>query len=296
MLMELDSNEDTATQWVVERLRLITSPFAIISRRNLNSRREKIKFMRVQPVTDGVSVINQSERDFTSAEHSHAEAQFIYAISGIVEVITEMGLWVVPPSRAIWVPPRIKHMTRSHGDVEFRALMMDSSCIGDFPGQCMVVQVSPLLRELIVRLADLAETKDHHREQIAVIVRLLMMEIAFTPIAAFSLPMPKDPRLVELCNRIRQNPSVSASIETAALRAGMSRATLTRRFVAETGLGLGRWQQQARLLTALVLLAEGRPIIDVAHECGYGSPSAFSAMFRRSLGRVPSGYFHEGVK
>lgn len=251
--------------------------------------------MRVQLVTDDVFVINQREREFASLEHRHAEAQFIYAVSGIVEVTTEMGLWVVPPSRAIWVPPQVKHMTRSHGDVEFRALLMNSRCIGDFPRQCMVVKVSPLLRKLIVRLADLAETKDQHRERIATIVNLLMMEIAFTPIGTFSLPMPRDPKLMVLCDRIRQNPSVSVSIETAALSSGMSRATLIRRFAAETGLGFGRWQQQARLLTALVLLAEGRPIIDVANECGYGSPSAFSAMFRRSLGRVPSGYFHEGV-
>ena len=41
----------------------------------------------------------------------------------------------------------------------------------------------------------------------------------------------------------------------------------------------------------LSLLAEGRPVLDVALTCGYESPSAFSAMFQRSLGRSPSAYF-----
>ncbi|RWX74765.1 AraC family transcriptional regulator [Neorhizobium lilium] len=249
--------------------------------------------MRVQSVTENVSVITQKEKNFASGQHSHPQAQLIYAVSGVVEVITELGLWVVPPSRAIWVPPLVNHVTRSHGDVEFRALLINSSCVGDLPAHCMVVQVSPLLRELIVRLADLAETRQYHRERIDVILQLLMMEIVFTPIAAFSLTMPKDQRLVELCDRIRLNPSISISIETAASKTGMSRASLMRRFAGETGLGLGRWQQQARLLKALRLLAQGCNIIDVANECGYDSPSAFSAMFRRSLGRVPSGYFND---
>jgi AraC-like DNA-binding protein len=250
--------------------------------------------MHVHALTDDIAVINQSERDFTSAPHSHPEAQLIYAVSGVVEVTTETGRWIVPSSRAIWVPASVRHETRSYGEVEFRALLIGSGRSAGLPAQCMVVQVSPLLRELIIRLAGLAEEKDHHRERIAAIAQVLMMEIVFTPIAAFSLPSPTDQRLQALCDQIRRIPSISVSIEAAASSAGMSRASFIRRFAAETGLGWGRWQQHARLLQALVLLAEGRAIIDVANECGYDSPSAFSAMFRRSLGKVPSEYFCDG--
>ena len=71
----------------------------------------------------------------------------------------------------------------------------------------------------------------------------------------------------------------------------MSRASFMRLFQRETGMSFLRWRQQARLLLALALLAEGQSILSVALACGYDSPSAFSAMFRRVLGKSPSEYF-----
>jgi len=47
------------------------------------------------------------------------------------------------------------------------------------------------------------------------------------------------------------------------------------------------------LLEALNQLAVGVSVIDVALALGYDSPSAFSAMFRRSLGVSPSEYFNQ---
>jgi len=61
--------------------------------------------------------------------------------------------------------------------------------------------------------------------------------------------------------------------------------------VRETGLTLGRWRRQARLVAALERLALGDKIIDVALEMGYESPTAFSTMFRRELGATPSDFF-----
>jgi AraC-like DNA-binding protein len=53
----------------------------------------------------------------------------------------------------------------------------------------------------------------------------------------------------------------------------------------------GKWRQQLRLLQAMRLLAAGRPVTAVALEVGYDSPSAFIAMFRRTLGTTPYRYF-----
>jgi AraC-like DNA-binding protein len=46
-----------------------------------------------------------------------------------------------------------------------------------------------------------------------------------------------------------------------------------------------------RLLTALSRLAAESPIATVALDLGYESPSAFTAMFKRALGRPPSEFF-----
>ena len=67
--------------------------------------------------------------------------------------------------------------------------------------------------------------------------------------------------------------------------------TLERLFQKETGMTFGRWRQQLRLLHALRLLAAGRPVSAIALEVGYDSPSAFIAMFKRTLGTTPYRYF-----
>jgi AraC-like DNA-binding protein len=69
-----------------------------------------------------------------------------------------------------------------------------------------------------------------------------------------------------------------------------SARTLYRRFLKETGISFARWKQQARLLESIRRLAQGTPVTTVAMDLGYDSASAFSAMFRRSLGIAPRAF------
>ena len=50
------------------------------------------------------------------------------------------------------------------------------------------------------------------------------------------------------------------------------------------------WRQRARLVLALARLAEGEPVGALASALGYRSASAFTAMFRRTIGRPPQTY------
>jgi AraC-like DNA-binding protein len=74
--------------------------------------------------------------------------------------------------------------------------------------------------------------------------------------------------------------------------AGASSRTLARLFVRETGLRFVDWRHQVRLAQALVRLAHGQDIATVARVVGYDSASAFTAMFRQSLGKTPRDYFN----
>jgi AraC-like DNA-binding protein len=58
-------------------------------------------------------------------------------------------------------------------------------------------------------------------------------------------------------------------------------------------LSVGKWRQQLRLLKGMQLLAEGAKVSHAALEAGYGTPSTFIAMFRRTLGSTPAAYFRE---
>lgn len=241
-------------------------------------------------LTEEIAVIAHDGHRYSSPKHSHQEAQLLYAVSGVVSIKTDAGSWVVPPSRAVWLPPRLEHETTSRADVKFRSLLIETGGIQGLPEECMVVEITPLLRELILKLTDLTKTPGN-RERADAVIRLFLMELSFQPAQPLNLPMPKRPDLARLCVKMREVPAEVVSIEDAAAMLHISRATFMRLFKRETGMSFGHWRQQARMLGALELLADGRSILDVALECGYSSPSAFSAMFRRILGRSPSAYF-----
>lgn len=237
-----------------------------------------------------ISLLARDETSFTGSRHSHHQAQLVYAASGIVSVTTDRGTWVVPPNRAVWVPAHVEHATASRGPVRFRTLFIAPEIDARLPGECRVVEISPFVRELILRLeAVLAEPA--RAGFAARLSALLVEELVFLPTQPLGLPMPRAERLAQLCARLAAQPALDVTLEQAAGELNLSRRSFMRQFQRETDMSFGKWRQQARLIAALSLLAEGRSILNVAFDTGYRSPSAFAAAFRKALGKPPSAYF-----
>ena len=68
---------------------------------------------------------------------------------------------------------------------------------------------------------------------------------------------------------------------------GASERTLSRLLRDELGLTYPQWRTSVRLHRALILLAEGAGVTEVAHRCGWATPSAFIDAYRRVLGHTP---------
>jgi AraC-like DNA-binding protein len=222
--------------------------------------------------------------------HYHDCAQLIHSLSGVVQVNTRQGSWVVPPGRGVWLPARVEHSLRITGRVAARALLVDPLARADLPARCEVVQITPLLRELIICAMDIAvDYPVGGREER--IMELILDELRVLPILPLNLPEPRSEALLSLCRHIQQSLAHPWELEHAAGYINVSGRTLSRRFQRETGLRFGDWVRRARLLAALNALAAGHSVLEVALDLGYDSPSAFSAMFRRVLGVAPSAYF-----
>lgn len=222
--------------------------------------------------------------------HSHPRAQLIYAYVGAILVTTDYGSWVVPPQRAVWVPCNTEHAMQACGDVEMRTLYIRADAIPGELHECCVVAVPLLLRELISAVVHMPLNYDESGRDGAV-VDLLLRELQPLSVVPLHLPMPKDARLGKICARILDDPSDETSVEEWSRSVGASERTIIRLFPEETGMTYSRWKQQARLMAAVRLLAEGCHVTDIALQLGYESPSAFSAMFRRALGMTPTEYF-----
>ena len=222
-------------------------------------------------------------------EHTHEWGQLIFASTGVMTVRTPQGCWVVPTQRAVWVPAGIGHSIEMSGWVSFRSLYVPSELSKALPRECSVVNVSPLLRELIVHatsLGALNRTIPSHVRLIGVLLDQLEVSSAMP----LQLPMPRDPRARKIAERLYANPSDCGALPELSRAAGASKRTIERLFATETRMTFGRWRQQARLLHALRLLAAGHPVTNVAFEVGYESPSAFISVFKQVLGSTPARY------
>ncbi|WP_264583003.1 AraC family ligand binding domain-containing protein [Rhodoblastus acidophilus] len=83
--------------------------------------------------------------------HCHERGQVVYAASGVMELSAGDDLWIIPPQRALWMPPDLLHSLRAMGTVELRTVFVHPAHIPmNFPKRPAVVSISPLLRELMV--------------------------------------------------------------------------------------------------------------------------------------------------
>ena len=221
--------------------------------------------------------------------HWHSRAQFMYAVAGTMRVRARRRVWMIPPSRALWVPSHTVHELQMHGIVEMRNVYVNSDWAQGMPASCVVLNVTPLLRELVLRAVTLPVNYDVDGDE-ALLMSLLMAEIRRLPQCALELPLPESEDLTGLCERILSDLSQRQPCDFDASIMKTSTRTLYRRFLKETGITFARWKQQARLLESVRRLAEGISVTTVAFDLGYESASAFSTMFRRSLGVAPRSF------
>jgi quercetin dioxygenase-like cupin family protein len=90
-------------------------------------------------------------------EHSHPEDQLVFASKGVMTVRTKQGVWVVPPLRAVWIPAKTPHSVAMSGAVSMRTLYLLPRLARALPQECFVMNVSPLLRELIPACLPVSE-------------------------------------------------------------------------------------------------------------------------------------------
>jgi AraC-like DNA-binding protein len=221
--------------------------------------------------------------------HVHEWDQLTYAASGVMRVETADASWMVPPRSAVWVPAGISHTEHMHAPVSVRTLYLVPRLAKTLPRECRTVDISPLLHELILH-ASRKGALDRRNRSDAHVIGLLLDEMAKVSTTSLQLPMPRDARALRLASALQTTPADGASTAALARRAGASRRTMERLFLAETKMTVGQWRRRLRLLHAMRLLAQGAPVTTVSLEVGYSSVSAFVAVFRKEFGTTPGGY------
>ncbi|NYT44460.1 helix-turn-helix transcriptional regulator [Alcaligenaceae bacterium] len=230
-------------------------------------------------------------RDFADStilsDHMHDMGQLKFALSGVMVVASTDGHWVVPPTRALWLAPKVRHRVRMLGKVQLRSVFVNPEYSHGLPTRSCLLPVTPLFRELIAAVAT-SSPSDARSRRTRLLMDLLLEEVSQDCGLPLHLPTPRDHRLATICTHIQEHLDDMKTLHEWAKDLGYDQRTLHRLFMSELGMSFVQWRQQAKLLTALEWLAEGRQVLSIALDLGYQTQSAFTAMFRRNLHMTPS--------
>lgn len=218
--------------------------------------------------------------------HRHPVHQLAWAASGVLTVQIGDRSWILPPTLALWIPANVWHSTSATKATLMRSVYIAVDDAVDWT-EPTVVSVSPLLRDVIEYLGEPDVPVAARRRAEAFIVDLLQP----VTVTTMSVPMPTDDRALAVATALVDEPADQRTLEELGRDVGASVRTLSRLFVAETGMSFAEWRTHARLRAALALLAGGGSISSVARAVGYSTPSAFVAAFHRVTGQTPGAYF-----
>lgn len=219
-------------------------------------------------------------------EHQHDQHQLIWARRGVLSAKIGDLRWVLPTTRALWVPAGTPHQTGAATTAEMLSpYLLPERCNLGW-GAPTPVAVDEVLGPLIAYLTTDLDPGARARAE-AVVVNDLLRPASASPIR---IPMPDDDRARAVADTILRDPADPRTLDALARSVGSSRRTITRRFADGTGMPFHTWRAQVRIQASIALLADGQPVERVSHAVGYTTASTFTATFRRVLGFTPSEY------
>lgn len=219
--------------------------------------------------------------------HVHESHQLAWAANGVLTVVADAGTWVLPPTRALWIPAGVAHETIASERSTMRTLYLEADMCPIRWESPRPVSATPLLAALIEHLTD-ATLDPQHRSRAEELTFDLLEPVE---VATIQVTMPSDERALEVARALVSNPADTRNLAAWGREVGASGRTLTRAFLAGTGIPFARWRTSVRLQAAIPLLAAGESVATVAGYVGYENPSAFIAAFRRHTGITPGAYF-----
>lgn len=227
---------------------------------------------------------------FCGEWHHHGKAQLIYPSHGTMTLHTKAGFWVVPPLRACWLSADEPHRVEASGRLEMHSAYCDGAMVRELPDRSGIVQVSNLLRELILAMQDVSRTarSDGSVRRMALV---LTDQITLQGPLQLASPPVLLQRLKPIGDALQLDPADSRTLKEWSAELGITTRTLARAFEDEVRMSFTNYRQQVRLHAAATMLANGESVTTVAYDVGFASPSNFIAMFRRATGVTPKRYF-----
>lgn len=218
--------------------------------------------------------------------HQHRTHQLAWATSGVLTMGVDHRTWVLPRSRALWIPAGRPHDVLAGGETTMVSLYFEPDGCPCSLANPTVIDTSGLLGHLIEHLLDDLDPAARARAEAVLFDLMRPVEIT-----SLQVPRPVDDRALAVASALEADPADQRTLTEWGRAVGASGRTLARAFARDTGMAFSAWRTALRVNAALPRLAAGVPVSRVATEVGYATPSAFVAAFRRTTGATPGQYY-----
>jgi AraC-like DNA-binding protein len=221
--------------------------------------------------------------------HRHAWGEFVYSFSGVMEVKVGDRQYLAPSQYGLWLPPNVQHQGLNRYEACHCSLYVSEPFSSLLPDTTCALMISPLVRGLLEHLRQ-HPARVPYSEEHARLLRVLVDQLASAECAGSYLPTSNDPLISQVLDIIEAEPGDTRSLAELASAVHTTERTLMRRCQRDLGMSLAEWRQRLRVVKAMPLLEAGGKVESIALDLGYGSSSAFIAMFRRLMHITPDEY------
>ncbi len=220
--------------------------------------------------------------------HSHPTHELLWNEHGASSVTVGSRTWTVTPALGLWIPAGVPHSGFTPAGTWYRATQFSIRALSPISDRPVTVEITALLRLLLDHLMN-----NDLRSDSRALAEAMVIDVLVPSARELIVQVPQSSLLRPIVDAVREDPGDSRSLAEWAGQLGVSARTVTRAFRTETGLGFAGWVATVRAAHAVVLLAQGHDVGEVAELVGYRSASAFGAAFRRVTGLTP-GQFRAG--
>lgn len=222
----------------------------------------------------------------TYPRHRHPWGEFVYSFSGVMEVKLADVHYLAPPPFGIWLPPEVEHRGLNRHETCHCSLYVARERCAGLPTVACALEVGPLARALLEHLRRQPPALPRSAAEERLLQVLVDQLVEARPAGSY-LPSSEDPLLAGVLDVLQANPGDNRSLAALAVLVNTTERTLARRSRRDLGMPLAEWRQRLRVVRAMPMLEAGRTVEAIALDLGYGSASAFIAMFRKLMGTTP---------
>jgi len=214
----------------------------------------------------------------------------LYSAKGVLRIEAEDRYWLLPPSRALWIPADTAIEIEISHPVQCCSILFAKDFINSTFSRCQVLALPNVVKEMILHSRkwgpDCTEFDDYAKHFFQSIAHLCA-ELKDLP-SELWIPKGQSKRIKQALQYTQKNLSQPITFTDIAQHTATTERSLARAFKTETDMTWSQILRHMRMIHAIELLSNlDVQMITISLEAGYHSLSSFNRAFKEFTSLTP---------